>query len=48
MPPTSTPDDFSSMKIVQCGVNDGDEANIRAVADVVVDEELEVGDVDEG
>ena len=42
------PDDFSSMEILQCRVNDGDEANIGAIADVVVDEELEVRDVEEG
>ena len=45
---TNFPDDFSSMEILQCRVNDGDEANIGAIADVVVDEELEVGDVEEG
>ena len=32
----------------QCRANDGDDANIRAVADVVVDNEPEVGDVDDG
>ena len=42
------PDDISSLKISQRRVNDGDDANIRAVADVVVDNEPEVGDVDDG
>ena len=42
------PDDISSLKISQSCVNDGDDVNIRAVADVVIDDELEVGDVDEG
>ena len=42
------PDDISSLEIFQSSVNNGDDVNIRAVADVVVDDELEVGDVDEG
>ena len=32
----------------QCSVNNGDDVNIRTIADVVVDDELEVGDVDQG
>ena len=32
----------------QCSVNNGDDVNIRTIADVIVDDELEVGDVDEG
>ena len=32
----------------QCSVNNGDDTDIRTIADVVVDDELEVGDVDEG
>ena len=42
------PDDISSLKISQSTVNNGDDVNIRTIADVVVDDELEVGDVDEG
>ena len=42
------PDDISSIKISQRRVNDGDDANIRAIADIVVDDEPEVGDVDDG
>ena len=29
-------------------MNNGDNTNIRAVTDIVVDDELEVGDVDQG
>ena len=36
------------MEILQCRVNNGYEANIGAIADVVVDEELEVRDVEKG
>ena len=36
------------MKMFQCSVNDGDDTNIRAVTDIVVDDKLEVGDVDQG
>ena len=32
----------------QCSVNNGDDVNIRTIADFVVDDELEVGDVDQG
>ena len=42
------PDDISMMKMSQCRVDDGDDTNIRAVTDIVVDDELEVGDVDQG
>ena len=42
------PDDISMMKMSQCRVNNGDDTNIRAVTDIVVDDELEVGDVDQG
>ena len=41
------PDDISSLKIFHRRVNDGDDANIRAIADVVRDNEPEVGDVDD-
>ena len=36
------------MKMSTCRVNNGDDTNIRAVTDIVVDDELEVGDVDQG
>ena len=36
------------MKMSQCSVDDGDDTNIRAVTDIVVDDELEVGYVDQG
>ena len=36
------------MKMTQCSVDDGDDTNIRAVTDIVVDDELEVEDVDQG
>ena len=42
------PDDISMMKMSHCRVDDGDDTNIRAVTDIVVDDELEVGDVDQG
>ena len=42
------PDDISSIKISQRRVNDGDDVNMWAIADVVIDEEPEVGDVDDG
>ena len=42
------PDYISMMKMTQCSVDDGDDTNIRAVTDIVVDDELEVGDVDQG
>ena len=35
------------MKMSPCRVNNGDNTNIRAVTDIVVDDELEVGDVDQ-
>ena len=31
-----------------CRVNNGDDTNIWDVTDIVVDDELEVGDVDQG
>ena len=36
------------MKMSKCSVDDSDDTNIRAVTDIVVDDELEVGDVDQG
>ena len=41
------PDDISSLKISPCRVNDGDDVNIRAIANVVIDNEPEVGDVED-
>ena len=39
------PDNISSMKISHCRVNNCDDTNIRTITEVVVDQELEVGDV---
>ena len=51
-PPTISkknfPDYISMMKMSTCRVNNGDNTNIRAVTYIVVDDELKVGDVDQG
>ena len=36
------------MKMFQCSMDNGNDTNIRALTDIVVDDELEVGDVDQG
>ena len=36
------------MKMFQCSMDNGNDTNIRALTDIVLDDELEVGDVDQG
>ena len=35
------------MKMFQCSMDNGNDTNIRALTDIVLDDELEVGDVDQ-
>ena len=40
------PDNISSMGVLQRGMDNRDDDNVRRVAHLVVDDELEAGDVD--
>ena len=47
-PPQCSPDDGPGRGVLAGGVDDGHQGHPADVADVVVDEELEVGEVDQG